>query len=152
MTLTVCPSSLNENVSPLVSSVTVCSDHSGTSVVVSSGVVSCVVSSSLVSSSLLSSSVLSSALLSIVLSGVLSEAVSDEEVGVILSVGICTDVSGVLSDALSVGTCADVSRMLSVETGVESGILSDGAVPSVDMCSTVVFSDSIAASFCVSSG
>lgn len=96
--LTVCPSSLKLNVSPFVSSLGACSDHSGSSVVVSSGVVSSVVSSVVsfvLSSSLVFSSVLASALLCGVLSCV--EDSSCDDVGVILSLGVWEDVSGTLS-------------------------------------------------------
>ena len=127
--LTVCPSSLKLNVSPFVSSLGACSDHSGSSVVVSSGVVSSVLSSSLVSSSLVFSSVLASALLCGVLSCV--EDSSCDDVGVILSLGSCEDVSGTLSDELSVGICKDVSGILSVAKA------SDVRFPNI-VCSSIV--------------
>ena len=131
--LTVCPSSLKLNVSPFVSSLGACSDHSGSSVVVSSGVVSSVVSSvlssSLVSSSLVSSSVLASALLCGVLSCV--EDSSCDDVGVTLSLGVWEDVSGTLSDELSVGICKDVSGILSVAKA------SDVRFPNI-VCSSIV--------------
>ena len=127
--LTVCPSSLKLNVSPFVSSLGACSDHSGSSVVVSSGVVSSVLSSSLVSSSLVFSSVLAPALLCGVLSCV--EDSSCDDVGVILSLGVCEDVSGTLSDELSVGICKDVSGILSVAKA------SDVRFPNI-VCSSIV--------------
>ena len=113
--LTVCPSSLKLNVSPFVSSLGACSDHSGSSVVVSSGIVSSVLSS--------------------------LEDSSCDDVGVILSLGAWEDVSGTLSDELSVGTCKDVSGTLSVGASiVVSGIVAkaSGVGLSNIVCSSIV--------------